>query len=173
MSDISKEYAKALYDLSDNASIKEECLYNMNSLIESMDFEIRNFLMHPEIKNDEKKKVLSSVFDDGLFKDFIFVLIDNDRLSILDEIRDDYKVLLDNEKNILDVIVYSHDKLSSDYLDKLKEKLSKKTKRNISLTNIIDEKITAGIKVTYESKEIDLTLDTKMKNFKEELKESL
>ena len=169
----SQEYAKALYDLSLDKETKETILYNFSSLIESLDQDIKNFFLHPEIKKEVKKEIISKIYEEGLFRDFLFVLIDNDRFSSLEEIKDEYQTLVDNEKNILDVIVYSNSKLTKEYLDKLKTKLENKLNRNISLINEIDKSITAGIRIVYESKEIDMTLDSKFKKFKDELKESL
>ncbi len=169
----SQEYAKALYDLSTNKQIKEDILYNLTSLVESLDQDIKNFFLHPEIKKEEKKKMISKIYEEGLFRDFLFVLIDNDRFSSLDEIKDEYQILVDNEKNILDVYVYSNSLLSSEYLDKLNIKLENKLNRKINITNEIDKSITAGIRIAYESKEIDMTLDSKFRKFKDELKESL
>lgn len=173
MSDLSKEYALALYEILNDRKTKEDVLYNLNELSSSLVGETKNFFLHPEIKKDEKKKMISSIYEDGVFKDFLYVLIDNNRFNLIDEIKDDFINLLSEEDNLLEVYVYSKNKLTKEYLETLKEKLKSKINKNITLINKIDNSITAGIRIVYESKEIDLTLDSKFNNFKEKLKESL
>ena len=173
MKDVSFEYAKALFELSVDKKEREIVLYNLNSFIESLDHDTKNFFLHPEIKKEKKKEMISLVFEKGILRGFLYVLIDNNRFVYLEEIRNEYQELIDNDNNILDVYVYSSKNLDKSYQNSLKEKLEQKLKRNINLINEIDNKITAGIRIIYESKEIDLTLDSKFKKFKDEIKESL
>ena len=165
------EYAKALFELASTTSKKEELLIDLNETLKVFSGVTLKFFLYPEIEKEKKKDVVKSSFKDGLLRNFLFVLIDNDRISLLEEIKDEFESMLDEEKKMKQVIVYSKEKLSEDYLKKLKDILEKKLSHKIVLENIIDNSIISGIKISYESKEIDLTLNAKFKDLVEKLKE--
>lgn len=165
------EYAKALFELASTTSKKEELLIDLNETLKVFSGDTLKFFLYPEIEKEKKKDVVKSSFKDGLLRNFLFVLIDNDRISLLEEIKDEFESMLDEEKKMKQVIVYSKEKLSEDYLKKLKDILEKKLSHKIVLENIIDNSIISGIKISYESKEIDLTLNAKFKDLVEKLKE--
>ena len=165
------EYAKALFELASTTSKKEELLIDLNETLKVFSGDTLKFFLYPEIEKEKKKDVVKSSIKDGLLRNFLFVLIDNDRISLLEEIKDEFESMLDEEKKMKQVIVYSKEKLSEDYLKKLKDILEKKLSHKIVLENIIDNSIISGIKISYESKEIDLTLNAKFKDLVEKLKE--
>ena len=162
MSDLSFEYAKALYELASKEKIEEAILSDLkySSLI-FMDEEILKFFIHPEIPLKNKKELINKDFKDGLFKDFLYVLLDNRRINIIDRIYKDYENIYLNEKLLTKVFVYSAKELSDNYKKELKNKLEKDINKKILIENIIDNSITAGIRIEYDSKQIDLTLNKK------------
>ena len=165
------EYAKALYELVNTIHEKEELLKDLGETLKVFSGDTLKFFLYPEIEKEKKKDVIKSSFKEGLLRDFLFVLIDNDRISLLEEIKDEFESMLDEEKKLKQVIVYSKEKLDDNYLKKPKEILEKKLSKKLVLENKIDEKIISGIKIAYDSKEIDLTLNAKFKDLVDKLKE--
>ena len=165
------EYAKALYELVNTIHEKEELLKDLGETLKVFSGDTLKFFLYPEIVKEKKKDVIKSSFKEGLLRDFLFVLIDNDRISLLEEIKDEFESMLDEEKKLKQVIVYSREKLDDNYLKKLKDILEKKLSKKLVLENKIDEKIISGIKIAYDSKEIDLTLNAKFKDLVDKLKE--
>ncbi|MBR4237110.1 ATP synthase F1 subunit delta [bacterium] len=165
------EYAKALYELMNSVSTKEEFLKDLNETLKVFSGDTLKFFLYPEIEKEKKKDVIKASFKEGLLRDFLFVLIDNDRISLLEEIKDEFESMLDEEKKLKQVIVYSKEKLDDNYLKKLKDILEKKLSKKLILENVIDESIISGIKISYDSKEIDLTLNAKFKDLVDKLKE--
>lgn len=165
------EYAKALYELMDSVSTKEEFLKDLNETLKVFSGDTLKFFLYPEIEKEKKKDVIKASFKEGLLRDFLFVLIDNDRISLLEEIKDEFESMLNEEKKLKQVIVYSKEKLDDNYLKKLKDILEKKLSKKLTLENVIDESIISGIKISYDSKEIDLTLNAKFKDLVDKLKE--
>ena len=165
------EYAKALFELASTTSKKEELLIDLNETLKVFSGDTLKFFLYPEIEKEKKKDVVKSSFKEGLLRDFLFVLIDNDRISFLEEIKDEFESMLDEEKKLKQVIVYSKEKLDDNYLKKLKDILEKKLSKKLILENVIDKSIISGIKISYDSKEIDLTLNAKFKDLVDKLKE--
>lgn len=172
MSNVAFEYAKALFQLKDT---KEEKKKFYNDLLETIeifkDEEVYKFFIHPEIPKKVKKENIEQAYEKGDYRDFLMVLIDNDRLNIINEIKDEYYLLLLNQDKEKLVTVYSKNLLSESYLKELKNKLEKKYQTNIILKNEIDESIIAGIKIQVDSSLTDLTINSDFENLLSKLKE--
>ena len=171
MSELSLEYAQALYELSSSKQEKEVLLYNLNEFNKVLsDEEILKFLCYPEISIKKKKELIDKSLKNDLFRRFIYTLLDNRRIEIIGDIKEDFEQLYYLEFNLLKVFVYSKVDLTKEYLEKLKEKLEIKTSKNVLLENGIDKSITAGIRIEYESNIIDLTVDKKFNDLINDLK---
>ena len=171
MSELSLEYAQALYELASSKQEKEVLLYNLNEFNKVLsDEDILKFLCYPEISIKKKKELIDMSLKKDLFRRFIYTLLDNRRIELMGEIREDFEKLYYLEFNLLKVFVYSKVELTKEYINKLKEKLEIKTSKNVLLENVIDKSITAGIRIEYESNIIDLTVDKKFNDLINDLK---
>lgn len=171
MSDLSFEYAFALYELAKDKTEKDDFLSNLKETCELLKGDAYRFFTHPEIKKEDKKALIVKDFAEGTFCNFLLVLIDNDRISILPEIEQDFEQILLDESKTIPVKVTSKVPLGETYLASLKEKLTKKLHAIVVIDNVINETITAGIKIEYGSYLIDLTVDKKLSDLLMELKE--
>jgi len=171
MSSVSIEYARSLFELSNGIDEKIIMKNNLDESLKVFNSDIYKIFVSPEIKKDLKKDIINKSFPNGLFKNFLFVLVDNDRLNILSSIKEDYEILLNEVLKITDVIVYSKDYLSKEYMDSLKEKMIKRIGNEVNLKNEIDKTIIGGIRISYDSKEIDLTVNNKFDSLISSLKE--
>ena len=98
------EYAKALYELVNTIHEKEELLKDLGETLKVFSGDTLKFFLYPEIEKEKKKDVIKSSFKEGLLRDFLFVLIDNDRISLLNEIKDEFESMLDEEKKLKQVM---------------------------------------------------------------------
>ena len=172
MSELSFEYAKALYELSSSQDDKEVILHNLKEFAKVLENrDIMRFFTHPEINIDKKKELIKKDVPEGVLRDFFYVLLDNKRIQIVDEIASDYEQIFLTDSKTKKAVVYSNKPLTEDYLNKLEKQLESRIGASVILTNLIDEKITAGIRIEYESTVIDLTVDKKLSNLITNLKE--
>ena len=103
------EYAKAIFELAGNSlafSIGEE-LNLVVKLLEDNDFNL--FINSPSIKIDDKKNVINKSFKEfnELTLNFLYVLLDNRRFYLINEIYEEYDKLLLDMKNTVNVKLYS------------------------------------------------------------------
>lgn len=171
MSKESFEYAKALFGLAKNKDEKKEFLNDLNSSVEAFDHDIMNFFTHPEISKDSKKEIIIKSYPSGYYRDFLCVLIDNNRISMIEEIKDDFEKLYLEENKVTQVTVYSKVELDDDYLNEIKNKMEKKIGNDVEVTNLIDTNIIGGIRIEYDSNLIDLTINHKFGDMVAKLKE--
>ena len=171
---VANEYSKAIYELAKENNLCEEVLENFNYftklLKENPDF--LKVLTYPKISRENKKKTLKDTLINfnELFINFLNVLIDNNRISYINEIESDYIRLVNESKGIYEVIVYSASKLSDTQLDETKSSLKKLLNaKSVNINNMIDESLIGGIRAFYNGKTFDLSVSNKLNSLKNSL----
>lgn len=171
---VAYEYANALIELSLSNNVLNEMEDNFKTLIlaikENPDF--MKVITYPLINNEDKKKSIKNVCRNmnELFIDFLYVLIDNNRISDLFEIYKEFTKIIDLKKNRLTVDVISAVKLSKNEIDNLSIKLSAYfNNKKININTLIDKTLIGGIKVLADGKSIDFSVIGKLNNLKEQI----
>ena len=177
MSSASYRYAKSLIDL----AVESNVLDDVYSLFEKfydtvcLDKDLENVLKDETFTKKEKKDVLKNLFDDSdevLFKNFLYLLADKNRIGEIKHIYLEFKRLYFEEKNILNVEVVSSNKLSKKIKEKLQSKLEDKFKNKIILNEKIDKDLIGGIVLYINGKMIDLSVKNELNNIKRQLKDT-
>lgn len=169
MSYVAFQYAEALFGLALEEQKVNNVLTEYQNFVESLDEDIYKFLNHPKVTKKDKKDVISKVVTDSLFKNFVFVLIDNSRMDYLDDCLNEFSVIVDNQNKVMKANVYSNKELTTQELKNLTSNLEKKHNRKVELTNIVDVKIIGGLKVEYEGNVLDDTINNYLTTLKNNL----
>lgn len=172
INEVSLQYAKSLYDLSNDLDkdlndleVLKSCISNSNELVK--------VLMHPSISKEEKKELFKNLLSDKVdnyFLYFIYVLVDNERILEIENIYDTFKMLVDEKKNILNCEVISKYSLTDQIKIDLIKFLENKYHKQIKLNELIDEALIGGIKVIVQNEVIDYTFDSSLANLKNTIK---
>ncbi len=167
---LSKQYAKALFDLATENNEVEDVYQNLIILKENFkDLSFKKIMESVTISKEEKKQILKNILidlNDSYFLHFHYVLIDNNRFDVYDQIVDSYKELLQEYLKIIDIDVYTKFALSDNEKEKLKINLTKKFNKNPKICYHIDNNLMGGIKVIAGELIIDYSLDTQLKEIK-------
>ena len=102
-------------------------------------------------------------------KRFWYALQKNKQYKNLDEILDAVDAEFAKKNGLILAYVYSGTKLAENQSREIMVKLKNRFDREVSLKNIIKSNITAGVVVKVDDKEIDLSLDGKIKRLKHKL----
>ena len=170
---VENEYAQAIYDLAkeeNKIDIINECFIVVNKSIEDNDF--MELLSSPKITKEEKKNILTKVYGklDSLFLDFMYVLIDNNRINRISYIYDYYNQLIKIEHNILHIEAYSVKELTKTQIDNLRKTLSSYYNgKTLEIENIVDPKLISGVRIECNGKTLDVTLKKSLANMKDSL----
>ena len=100
---------------------------------------------------------------------FLKVVIDKDRMSTIEYIKESYKSLLNDKNNILEGTAITAVELSEKEIKDLEKNLSIKYNKNVTLNNIVDETILGGVLVKLGNEEIDGTVRTRLSKMKNQL----
>ena len=157
------EYAKALYDIHPD---KNKCMDEFTCFMNFYD-ELSPVMKSPVISDNDKKNIIKKSFNS--FSDefiyFIYVAIDNDRFSYLIDSYKEFKKLYNDENNIAECACYTNKSLTKKEKDDVIKFLEKEFNKKIVLNEIVDDSY-IGIKIEYENKTIDYTVESRINNMR-------
>ena len=87
----------------------------------------------------------------------------------MQDVYDEYTVILNRQNKLMLVTVYSKQALSKTQQDDLIKSLSKKHNRKIELKNVVDQTIVGGLRIEYEGYVLDDTINNYLGNLKANL----
>ncbi len=169
MTGIAYQYALAVFSLAEETSRHEEFKQVLASFAESADEDMYKFFAHPKIERSQKIALLNETVSDTLLSNFLKVLVENDRFELLDAIVMAYQDILDNLHKVMQVTVFSKEKLSKENIAKIEAKLEKAYQRKVEFEFVIEDTIIGGIRIEFEGNVIDETINKQL----DELKSSL
>ena len=177
MSSASYRYAYSLSELCTEENTME-CVYkeftDFYELLNKSE-ELYTLLSDETFKKEDKKRVIDNVFDKDdniMLKNFLFLLVDKNRIDEIKLIYLDFKNLYLEHSGILNVEVKSANELSEELLDSLKNKLLDKFNKKIILSRSVDKNIIGGIILYINGKMIDLSVKNELDIIKRQLKET-
>ena len=160
---IGLEYAKSLFEVHPDL---EKALDEFNAFISFYD-ELLPIMKSPGITSEDKHEIIKKSFknfsDEFIF--FIYVVIDNNRFSNINEIYNEFKKLANEKNNIASCDVYTSNKLSASEIKEVTKYLENELKKKIVINEIIDKNIN-GIKIIALGKTIDYSLETRINNMR-------
>ncbi|MEG1639246.1 MAG: F0F1 ATP synthase subunit delta [Erysipelotrichaceae bacterium] len=164
-------YGIALYELGkeENAceTYKLQLAMMRDVLIENPD--LWKILSHPKISREEKKTVVSTIFNKDIshtILNFVYLLLDKNRISSLPSITKAYMNLYNEDHNIEIAYVKSAKPLTKKELDDLKKMLEKKLNKEIEFEIGIDETLLAGLRVRIKDEVIDNSAKSRLQRLK-------
>ena len=169
MSYVAFQYAEALFALAVEEKQVNDVLSSFEAFVEAQDEDIEKFLSHPKVTKKDKKEVVGNAISNSLFKNFVFVLIDNSRIEYLDDCLSEFKVINDNQNKVMNAVVYSKELLPISDLNKLKNNLGMKHNRKVLIENIVEESIIGGLRIEFEGQILDETINSYLIELKNNL----
>lgn len=172
---IANRYSEALLHVAREKDSLDSVREDLNTVVESLNSvkEMKDFLCHPVIPQNEKKDMVRSVFSGRIGEDvlnFVMILVEKNKIGWIDTILYCYESALDESRNILKVDVVSAVEIDKDLKDKLKDKLENKLNKTVKFQFDIRPSIIAGLILKIKDKTIDGSLASKLQWFKKFLK---
>ncbi len=162
-------YAQALIEHAQNVNLLSETTKNLSSIItiisESKD--LQSILLNPLINSSVKKETLKQVFNEqvvDVVMNFLFILIDKRRISLLSIIVDKYLELLCVLESTVMAELYCASDINEVQQDNLVQKIKLMTNSNkVKLIVVKDPNLIGGFVVKIGSKIIDASISGKLK----------
>ncbi|MDE7106050.1 MAG: ATP synthase F1 subunit delta [Anaeroplasmataceae bacterium] len=168
------EYAKALFDLAIEEKKTELFLDSLNGILDVMSTnqDFYKIIASPLVDMDEKQKVIRKVFEsmDNTFKEFLCVLVTNDRFALIEQITEEYSQLLNDYNSILKIEVISSEKLSKERLTEVTKSLEQRyPDKKLRIKNTVNEKILSGLQIICNGESLDMSLKNRLSKLKNSL----
>ena len=167
-----QSYVQALMSIATEDNSVDKYQDFAESLLQTLysETDFLEFLRSPVIKKEDKKKIIDDVYGevfDKNFINFLKVVIDKNRMSSIMEMLRSFIKECKNSREITEVLVETARELTDQQIDNLKEVLNKKLNRKIIIKQKINESLIAGIKVIFDQKIIDTSVENTLKELKE------
>ena len=171
---VANRYAQALFEVGEESGksdvFNEELKAIVSILIDNKDF--YEALKSPLIQKYEKKTLLENVFSNNVnieILNFLSILVDKDRISMIDKIYEGFKALLNKKNNIIEAVAITAVSIKEEILKQLEDKLSDMTKKTVILRNEVNKNVIGGVLIRLGNEEIDGTVKGRLEKLKEEL----
>ena len=171
-------YGGSLYDLAAEENLTEpimkELLEIRQIFRDNQDY--LKLLSEPSIKREERIGLIEKAFGTACERylvSFIKLLCDRNMLGEFEGCCESYKKRFNADHNIAEAVVTSAVSLSSTQLDSLSKKLESISGKTVVLTEKLDPKVLAGIKVELEGKQLDGTLSGRLDRMQKRLGETI
>lgn len=174
MNAIFLRYAIALFSLAKEENKIETYLDEANQLIDIINESetLITFLKDYGIEEDEKKKVLETIFKDKIQNNllyFLYVVVDNQRGKYLKEILTEFVKYTYKTLNVQTGIIYSTIPLKETDIKKIENKVEKIMNSKIKLKNQIDTNLIGGFKIVVGYTVFDNSILNKIQNLKKDI----
>jgi len=178
MTRVGSVYAQALYDLAKEEGLGKKILEEMKVLREvfSQNPDYLRLLSTPNLSKDERISILDEGFKGKIepyVLNFLKLLTEKGYVRKFSDCCDAYRELYNEDNGILPVRAVTAVPMTEAQKAKLTEKLVKITGKTIELNNVIDEKCLGGVRLDYDGKRVDDTVQHRLDAVRSLLKNTM
>ena len=156
---LARPYAKAAYAYASEQSATDswsQALALLSAAVQDEAFSA--YLNRPELTPAEQVSVFAKVLGEdqtAALSNFLTLLAENDRLSLMPEIQSEYEQLKSQNNNNVDVVIESAFPLSADQEQVLKAALEKRFNSTVSIAVEVNPALIAGVVIRAGDQVID------------------
>ena len=175
MSNISKAYADALFELSIEENILEEIKSQTALLLQVLEenADFVKLLNAPTVTKEEKINLTDGVFSTKINKhllNFIKVMIQRKDTAEMKASFTDFEKMYNKHNNIEKAVATTAVPMSDELKTKLVDKLQALTGKNIQLTNKVDPDCLGGVILQFNDMQFNDSISAKLDTLKNQLK---
>ena len=164
---IAERYAESLFEIAREQRLEAKFDGMLRDIIEmsKQHPQFKEILDHPVIRKQDKKQMLSQLFEGKIPKElfaFLSLLVDKKRENYLGEISAAYKRLLDAHNQVVLTEVYTAIPLEKDNQSFLKKTLESYLGQSVEMRCHTDPELLGGVTVKIGDRMIDGSLRTQL-----------
>jgi F-type H+-transporting ATPase subunit delta len=170
-----RRYAKALASLATRDGTVAETAEELRAHRDLFhaDANLRSMLRNPSVAHDVKSRVVTAILDrtqpSPLVRNFLLLLLKNDRLQDLDVIETRYERLADEYLGRITAQVITAVELEDEQYASIEQKVAAATQKTVKLEKQIDPSILGGVVVKIDHTVLDGSLRGRMQRLRREL----
>jgi F-type H+-transporting ATPase subunit delta len=168
MSVISEQYALAFFALAHETGVVPSALDTLQMCVPLVQ-EHKAFFEHPKVAKKAKLETFEKAIGPGLIRDFLGVLITNNRLNHLTAIVEELKALVAAQDQEMVLEVTSAKPLSTERLEQIKQQFETEYRRRVVIETIVDENQIGGLRYAFDGKVLNDTVTQNLNTLKHRL----
>lgn len=167
MSQVGTVYAQALYSLTKDENCSEEILQELAVLNGSFENEPKflRLLSAPNLSKEERCGILDQSFRGKVHPyvlNFLKILTEKGYMRRFSDCCKAFRQLYNEDHGILEVFAYTAIALTEDQRERLSQKLQAVTGKTIDLINRVDPSCLGGVRLDYDGKRVDDTVEHRL-----------
>ena len=165
---IARPYAQAIYDHSKGW---EKDLGQLELALETS--EVQQLIDSPKLAYKEKTEVFLSLFEgqiESKTSNFIKVLGESKRISLLPHISKEYRKLLSGTKGSSEVLITSAFELTDEQLKKVTDSLKGRYGDSLTVEQVIDKSLIGGFSIRCGDEVTDYSVKGKLEKLRNQIK---
>jgi len=170
----SNRYSDAIFEIASQDNNLSEWGDFLNELSEIFkDRKIQKFFLDPKINNNDKVGLISesNIQTDQKKINFLRLMIEKNKLFLIDSIHDRYKKLIDLNNGVKRAEIITAFELTETQLNQINDKLSNITKNKVIGNNIVDKSILGGFIAKFDDQMLDMSTKGKLSELKDKILE--
>jgi len=169
-------YAQALFEAALEREELEETLENLKEFVHALheNEELREFYYGPQIPESQKRRAIDALTEDMTtsMRNFVKVLIDNDRTEILEGVVPRYEDLVREHQGKVEVKLTTAVELSGELLERVKSRLGEILDgREVELETSVDSNLVGGAVFRVGERRIDGSVRGQLQGLREKMLE--
>ena len=170
----SNRYSDEIFEIAsqdDNLSEWSDFLNELSEIFK--DRKIQKFFLDPKINNNDKVELISesNILTDQKKINFLKLMIEKNRLFLIDSIYSRYKKLIDLNNGVKRAEIITAFELTETQLNQINDKLSNMTKTKVIGNNVIDKTILGGFIAKFDDQMLDMSTKGKLSELKDKILE--
>jgi len=165
---IARPYAQAIYDHSEGWEVDLE---QLERALETP--AVQQLIDSPKLAYKEKTDVFLSLFEgeiESKTSNFVRVLGESKRISLIPHISKEYKRLLSGTKGSSEVLITSAFELSEEQVDKITESLKGRYGDSLTVEQVIDKSLIGGFSIKCGDEVTDYSVKGKLEKLRNQIK---
>ncbi len=170
----SNRYSDAIFEIASQDDNLLEWGDFLNDLSEIFkDRKIQKFFLDPKINNNDKVALISEsdIESDDKKINFLRLMIEKNKLFLIDSIHDRYKKLIDLNNGVKRAEIITAFELTETQLNQINDKLSNITKTKVIGNNVVDKSILGGFIAKFDDQMLDMSTKGKLSELKDKILE--
>lgn len=133
--------------------------------------ELRGLLVNPQIDPQAKRQALEAVLGEAeeIFRNFVLLVADKNRIGELEEIHDEWERLLAAEERVVELELTTAIELSDDEAAGIVRQIEEAAGRKVEAARIVDPELIGGLVLQAGSLRLDGSVRGRLNQLREEL----
>lgn len=173
---VAERYAGALFSVAQEKGLMDEIEQELKDILEALDAspDFRRVFYHPQVSTSLKKQIIKEAFGAEVNEyalNFINVVLDARREVFFKDIVTEYTRLVNETRNVVEVMITSAVEVPSDSKDNLVEALSKVTGKDVRVAYELKPEILGGLVIRIGNRVIDSSITRQLERLREQIRE--